>query len=509
MLVRSVAALALLTLATPAAAQQADTAAYRAQAAAELARLKAVTPVDARARNVILFVGDGFGVSTITAARIHQGQRAGKDGESFVTAMDALPYSALVKTYSHDAQVADSAPTATALLGGVKTRNGSIGVGPEALPDDCASARRATLPSLFALAQQQRRATGVISTARITHATPAATYAHTPQRDWEASVPAERRAAGCIDIARQLIEGTVGSRLDLVLGGGRRYFLPAAATDREYPQVKGLRDDGRDLIAEWRRRHPRGSYVSDAAGFAALDPARATKVLGLFQPDHMQYEADRAGDKAGEPSLAEMTTKAIAMLSRNREGFVLLVEAGRIDHAHHARNARRALEDAIAMDAAVAAAVAATDPADTLIVTTADHGHAFTMAGYPGRGNPVLGVVRNEAGAPVKARDGKGYTTLGYANGLGAASGSERSDPAAEDTAALDYRQQALVPLGGETHGGDDVAVRASGPMAHLLRGTIEQHSIHAVMVEALTRDQAGTGKSTETTVPRPPSPAE
>lgn len=477
--------LACLLAAAPAAAQQPDTAAYRAQAAAELARLKAQAPIDRPAKNVIIFIGDGMGVSTLTAARIHQGQVAGKDGESFVTAMDSLPHTALVRTYSHDAQVSDSAPTATAILSGVKTRNGVIGLGPEAVPDDCASARGHELPSLFALAQRQGRSTGVISTARITHATPAAAYAHSAQRDWEAGVPPPQRAAGCIDIARQLIEGPVGSRLDVVFGGGRRYFLPVTATDTEYPDMAGLRDDGRDLIAEWRRRNGGGSYVSDARGFAALPDRPRGKVLGLFQPDHMQYEADRAGDVAGEPSLADMTTRAIAMLSGKRQGYVLLVEAGRIDHAHHAGNARRALEDGVAFDAAVAAAVAATDPGETLIVTTADHSHAFSFSGYPTRGNPILGVAAGDDGQPFRARDGKGYTTLGYANGPGAVD-HPRDDPAAADTTTLDYRQQALVPLGGETHGGEDVVVRASGPMAHLFRGTIEQHSIHAVIADAL-----------------------
>lgn len=483
MLRLSITLAALLT--APLAAQQADTAAYRAQARAELERLKSHRRVDGPARNVIIFIGDGMGVSTLTAARIHQGQMAGRDGESFVTAMDALPYAALVKTYSHDGQVSDSAPTATAILSGVKARNTTLGVGPEVDVGDCAAARAHPAPSIFAAAQAAGRATGIVSTARITHATPGAAYAHSPHRDWEASVPPEAAAIGCTDIARQLIDGPVGSRLDVIFGGGRRYFLPATAADPEYPQVMGLRTDGRDLIAEWRRRHRTGRYVTNARAFDALNPARPGPVLALFQPDHMQYESDRAGDAAGEPSLAEMTVKAIERLSSGNKGFVLLVEGGRIDHAHHGGNARRALEDTIALDQAVAAAVAATDPAETLIVTTSDHGHAFTLAGYPARGNPILGVVARADGRPTRARDEKAYTTLGYANGPGATD-HPRADPATHDTAALDYKQQALVPLGGETHGGDDVMARASGPQAHLFRGTIEQHSIHYIVAHAL-----------------------
>ena len=171
---------ALLITAGPALAQHATTTdAYRAQAMAELERIKADAPVIGKARNIILFIGDGMGVSTLTAARIHQGQRQGVDGESFVPAMDRLSNTALIKTYSHDGQVSDSAPTATAILTGVKTRNGVIGVGPEVAENDCADSKAHELPSLFGFAQVQGMATGVISTARITHATPAATYAHT------------------------------------------------------------------------------------------------------------------------------------------------------------------------------------------------------------------------------------------------------------------------------------------------------------------------------------------
>ncbi|KQM97777.1 hypothetical protein ASE85_12840 [Sphingobium sp. Leaf26] len=134
---------------------------------AELERIKADAPVIGKARNVILFIGDGMGVATLTAARIHQGQRQGLDGESFVPAMDRLSNTALVKTYSHDGQVSDSAPTATAILTGVKTRNGVIGIGPEVPENECAVSKAHRLPSLFGFAQAQGMATGVISTARI------------------------------------------------------------------------------------------------------------------------------------------------------------------------------------------------------------------------------------------------------------------------------------------------------------------------------------------------------
>lgn len=481
-------ALALLIVASPALAQSAATTeAYRAQAQAELERLKAEAPIASKARNIILFIGDGMGVSTLTAARIHQGQRQGVDGESFVPAMDRLSSTALVKTYSHDGQVSDSAPTATAILSGVKTRNGVIGVGPEAAENDCAASKRHELPSLFGLAQTWGVATGVISTARITHATPAASYARTPQRDWEADsdLPAEAWQQGCVDIARQMVEGDVGSRLDLILGGGRANFMPVTASDPEYADRKGKRTDRRDLTAEWRRRNPRGAYVWNSEAFAKVNLTRASRLLGLFEPDHMQYDADRVQDVGGEPSLADMTRAAITMLGSRDKGYVLLVEAGRIDHAHHAGNARRALEDTIALDEAVKIALNMTNRQDTLVMVTADHSHTFSISGYPRRGNPILGTAAF-GGEALKAKDGKGYTTLGYANGPGAVAEGPRADPLQADTMALEYRQQALVPLGSETHAGEDVLARASGPMANLVKGTIEQHSLYYIMREAL-----------------------
>jgi alkaline phosphatase len=181
-----------------------------------------------------------------------------------------------------------------------------------------------------------------------------------------------------------------------------------------------------------------------------------------------------------------MTRKALAMLSKNRKGYVLMVEAGRIDHAHHGGNARRALQDTVALNQALKVAMDSVDLKDTLIVVTSDHSHTFTMSGYPERGNPILGVVAAPVGTPTKARDGKAYTTLGYANGPGAVTATERPDPAKEDTEALNYRQQALVGLISETHGGDDVVARAAGPKAHLFKGTIEQNTIFQIMRAAI-----------------------
>lgn len=149
--------------------------------------------------------------------------------------------------------------------------------------------------------------TGVVSTARVTHATPAVNFAHTPNSEWEvdANLPA---GATVKDIARQLHEFPFGNGLEVVLGGGRRYFSAETEADPEYTGRTGIRRDGRNLHQEWVSKYSKGAYVWDKKGFDAIDPRKTNHLLGPFEPSHMRYEADRAQDIAGEPSLAEMTT---------------------------------------------------------------------------------------------------------------------------------------------------------------------------------------------------------
>lgn len=211
-------------------------------------------------------------------------------------------------------------------------------------------------------------------------------------------------------------------------------------------------------------------------------------MLGLFDPSHLHYEADRHNDIAGEPSLTDMTIKAIELLANNNDGFFLLVEAGRIDHAHHANNAFNALNDTLELSRAVAAAVNAVDTNETLVIVTADHSHVMTMAGYPPKGNPILGVAGNDM-------NGLPYTTLSYANGSGfnlsdSTDADVRSGPPTPgrhdltevDTTVPGYHQETLVATRGETHAGEDVGIYAIGPGAHLLSGSIEQNVIFHVM---------------------------
>jgi alkaline phosphatase len=227
--------------------------------------------------------------------------------------------------------------------------------------------------------------------------------------------------------------------------------------------------------------------VFDKAGFDAIDPKQTEHLLGLFEMSHMEYEYDRNTDTGKEPSLTEMTSKAIDILSKNKKGYVLMVEAGRIDHAHHAGNAFRALTDTVELSNAVRKALEKTNAKDTLIIVTADHSHTFTIAGYPARGNPILGLVK-EPGKTAFAGDknGKPYTTLSYANGPGYRGPTARPDLTAIDTTLPGFIQEATVPMDSETHAAEDVAIFANGPQAYLFHGVQEQSYIYQVMAKAL-----------------------
>jgi len=413
-----------------------------------------------RAKNVILFIGDGMGITTVTAARIRAGQLRGQSGEESSLSFEGFPHVALSKTYTVDHQVGESAGTMTAMMTGVKTKSGSLSV----------DANGHLLTTLLEIAEGRGLSTGVVTTTRITHATPAACYGHSVRRDAE------------LDLARQLVESSAGDGLEVALGGGRSQFLSTDAADLEEPGAKGARSDGRDLTREWSAKRGRSVYVWNAAQFDAVVPGGVDHLLGLFAPSHMSYENDRGADRAGEPSLAAMTEKAVAILSKNRRGYFLMVEGGRIDHSHHDGNAYRALGETIEFARAVEVAMRGTRQDDTLIIVTADHSHTLTMSGYPVRGNPILG----KAVEPGEAVDGAGlpYTTLNYANGPGYR--ATRPDLRQVDTTSPGYLQEAAFPLASETHGGEDVPVYARGPGSERVAGVIEQNVIFDVMMKAL-----------------------
>lgn len=431
-----------------------------------------------QAKNVILFLGDGMGVTTVTAARIMKGQMAGHTGEETSLVMDTFPYLALSKTYNVDQQMPDSAGTATAYLCGVKANYGTIGLTAATPRGNCSASHGQEVISVLRRAKEAGKSVGIVTTTRVQHASPAATYAHSADRGWysDAQLPAEAVSEGCTDIASQLVRNT---EIDVILGGGRKYMFPENVTDPEYPthaDSAGMRKDGRNLVSEWINGKKNVNYVFDKINFDRINPQSTDYLMGLFEPGDCQYELDR--NKATDPSLSDMVDKAIRILSKNPKGFFLFVEGGRIDHAHHGGSTKRALHDAVEFDNAIGRAAELTSELDTLSVVTADHSHVFAFGGYSPRGNPVLGV------SSEKGDDGKHFTTALYGNGPGYPGGT-RPDINETVSTGDEYIQQAAVPLGSETHSIEDVAIFAKGPMSHLFHSVQEQSYVAHVMAYA------------------------
>ncbi|XP_036970959.1 alkaline phosphatase-like [Acanthopagrus latus] len=430
-----------------------------------------------KAKNVILFLGDGMGIPTVTAARILKGQLAGRSGEETSLVMDSFPHLALSKTYNVDQQMPDSAGTATAYLCGVKANYGTLGVTAATQRYNCSSAYGNEVKSVLHRAKLAGKSVGIVTTTRVQHASPAASYAHTANRGWysDSHLTDEAVQNGCRDIAYQLVHNT---EINVILGGGRQYMFPKNMQDPEYPSYTGDRADGQNLVLEWTKNKKNVAYVWNKADFDKINPQNTDFLMGLFEPKDCRYELDR--DPSMDPSLTEMVEKAIRILSKNPKGYFLFVEGGRIDHAHHDGKAKKSLHEAVELDRAIGRAAELTSELDTLSVVTADHSHVFAFGGSSARGNPVLGVSRS------LANDSKHFTTAVYGNGPGyqIANGTR---PDVNETISMDndYRQQAPVPLDSETHGIDDVAIFAKGPMSHLFDGVQEQNYIAHVMAYA------------------------
>ena len=502
---------------TPKAFSSASTDPWFRGGQAAVAKARRLAGESPRARNVILFLGDGMGMSTITAARILAGQQEGHPGEEHRLSFEAFPHVALLKTYNTDQQVPDSAGTMTAIVSGVKTKAGVLGVDDRVTRGDARSVSGAQVPSLFEQAEMAGLATGIVSTARLTHATPAALYGHTAHRDWEsdAQLPAAAKADDFPDLARQFVEFSAGDGIDVTLAGGAAYFTPKSPADTDPPGPLGKRTDGRWLLQEWQEARSGRRVLRSRQELLELDPTADGQILGVFHPDHMSFAVDRAMDPQIEPTLVEMTRAAIARLEAKGDGYVLMVEGGRIDHGHHANSAYRALTETLEFSDAVAAAVRDTDPSETLIVVTADHSHPLTLAGYVRRGNPILGLAEENTatGETKTSQDGSGrpYATLNYTLGPGYPGASTvqpegskrfphykpdglrfelgvRPELGSDETRDPQYLQESMIPRYSGTHSGEDVPVYATGPGSALFHGGQEQHFLYHALVEAMGR---------------------
>ncbi|XP_035440164.2 membrane-bound alkaline phosphatase isoform X1 [Spodoptera frugiperda] len=470
---------------------------YWKNSAAQTIKAKlAEKPNTNKAKNGILFIGDGMSLATIMAARTFSGQLDQGLGEESVLNFETFPVSGLARTYCLDAQVPDSACTATSYLTGVKTKYGVIGLDGNVTRGSCYSQLHEPnwSESIGQWALEQGLDVGLVTTTRVTHASPAGMYAHTSERNWEsdADVPDECLAAGCRDIAYQLVTSSPGRHFKVIMGGGRREFLPNTTN---ILGSKGRRLDGVDLTDLWHvdklNMNASHQFVTDRLELLKVfnSDDLPEYLLGLFRDDHMEYHLKAQN----QPSLEEMVEVAIKMLSRSSKGYFLFVEGGRIDHAHHDSLAHLALDETVEYSKAVKKARSLTSEEDTLIVVSSDHAHTMTVAGYPSRGNDILGTVDTANGM-----DGKPYTTISYANGRAKSIGADGRVDVTQDKQFTsrdpDYAYPSLVPLDSETHGGEDVAVYASGPWQHLFTASYEQNLVPHLMAYAMciSEDQHG-----------------
>jgi len=373
------------------------------------------------AKNIILLIGDGMGFAQVTAARVYE---AGPDG---CLNMDTLDYSGYMSTHSQNSLVTDSAAAGTALACGKKTDNRIISQSPDGEEYE----------TILEAARDNGKATGIVSTARITHATPAVFGAHSSSRyNWD-------------DIAKDYLQQT---KPDLLLGGGLRYWLDDTETgshrtyenllEQGLSEAEALADDGLidDAVAEGY------TIVYNQSELDALDMNAEDRVLGLFSLSHMSYEFERDG--TDEPHIAHMTEKALELLENDPDGFFLMVEGARIDHAGHANNITLNVHDTVAFDEAVRVALefAETHP-DTLVIVTADHECGGLSVEYPFESFPAEGEYIQDLDNESEYRDG--IWTSG-------------------------------------SHTAVDVPVMASGPFASLLTGRLDNTGIFDVMEEAM-----------------------
>ena len=347
-------------------------------------------------RNIILLVGDGMGAAHRTAARIMAGGYS--QGKSLNNlAMDSFPVTGMVKTASLNSIVTDSAPGMTAYVSGNKNDNNEEGV----FPDDTLSSfdnPRIEYLSEY-LHRTQGKALGVVTTSDVFDATPAGNAVHSSSR-----------AAGT-GIVDQFLDDRNLTGLSVLMGGGRKWFLPSdsvgsarsekndysfSTTELHTSEIPakwgasvGALDPKRDLIADFKRAG--FQYAPDKTSLMSLDPNKTDRLLGLFAFSNMNVALDKIDGRRGlkngitgsvvadygftdQPMLDEMTTQALAVLDRNKKGFVLMVEGASIDKQAHNMDTERWILDVMEFDRAVKVAQDfAKEQGDTLVIVTADH----------------------------------------------------------------------------------------------------------------------------------------
>ncbi|KAF7261170.1 hypothetical protein EG68_01600 [Paragonimus skrjabini miyazakii] len=388
-------------------------------------------------KNMILFIGDGMSSSTITGA-------------------------------SANRMTTDSAAAATALVCGSKVAQSVIGL--SGVKECCIcepSDSAQKLQSILIQAHKKGLSVGIVTTTRITHATPAATYAHSTDRNQEnkPKVSSSNSSFVCDDIASQLIDK--GLDFKVILGGGAKHFYQNVS--EVTPKTPGSRTDGKNLFKQWlseqRKRNRRHALVFHPYELRRLNLDKVDYLFGLLAPSHLDYEIRRTD----QPSLSEMTQIAVKILSRNPKGYLLLVESGRIDHGHHTNQAKYALTETLALERAVNTTIGLVNIDETLVLVTADHSHGYGVIGYANRRTHILGLDDSQL-----ADDGHPYLISNYFSGPGASSGKPRGNPSIGRTFENGYRQQALIPLRRGVHAADDVPLYATGPFNQLFHRPVD-----------------------------------
>ncbi|CAH8579943.1 unnamed protein product [Schistosoma margrebowiei] len=428
-----------------------------------------------RPKNIILFIGDGMSLNTVTGARYLKAEKMDVLGGDVQLEWENWPVASLVRTFNSDRLTTESGSAATAFMSGVKGPYDTVGITGTVKCCECTELQEVErAKSSLMYASKAGFSTGIVTTTRVTHATPAAAYANMLHRDWESVGPSNKQGFHCVDAAAQLL--TNASQVNVIMGGGAAEFY--GPSDNTTFNTKGKRSDSRNLLQEWKdmqtemnRKHVL-LHTNDE--FKRTDWSSVDYVLGLFAPSHLAYQLENQD----QPSLAEMTEAAIKVLSRNPKGFLLLVEGGRIDHGNHENRAQYALSETLELEKAVEKALSLVDQQETLLLVTADHSHAYGVVGHPTRNTSVLDVDNT-----AKGDDNKSYLISSYFNGPRGILNASRSDPATEDRFASNYTAESLVRLSFSTHSAEDVPIYANGPYSELFHSSLDNTFIaHATM---------------------------
>ncbi|VDO15581.1 unnamed protein product, partial [Rodentolepis nana] len=441
------------------------------------------------AKNVIMLLGDGMGMPTISASRFYIAEMQGRNGSAVFHPFEEWDFNTMARTYDLETSVTDSASSANAYLTGSKTRTGMIGIDGNLNVKQCGKwDSQHFTQSVLEAANEAGKATGVITNTRITHASPSGTYAHVTYRDMESDAkikefcPTEHEEMHCQDIACQLIQNH--QYINVIIGGGQKNFYPNDVNLKADDNKLGVRLDGRNLIEEWinnkTKENKKFCFVGKPEELKDCKPSENDYILALPYEDHMPYTHDIPRDK---PDLLDYVRTGLEVLKRQKNGFFLFIESGRIDHAHHNNYGRYSLDEMLEFDKIINYIQASVDLKETLLIVTADHSHALELVGQPGRFQSVLGIDQYYSN---HTKDKMPLQGLNYMNGPNGLNQDFRKNPSYEDIFAWGYQQQTLVPLRFSSHGGDDVGVYAIGPQSPFFHANVDNTFIAQTMKLAL-----------------------